>query len=73
MFWGFFLILLGGMILMDRWDIYYGGFISKLIISGLIAWGASLIFEHQGRRRHLTDDNAVGEAKIESSGSDMTG
>ncbi len=71
MFWGFFLILLGGMILLDRWDIYYGGLGSKLLIAGLIAWGASLIFDHQ-RRRVSADSDAVGKAEIESTNVDST-
>jgi hypothetical protein len=65
MFWGIFLIIFGALILLDRWDIFYGGLVSKLVISGLIAWGGSLLLEHRrGGGNHSGD--AVGEGKIES-------
>jgi len=44
MFWGLFFILFGGLLLLDRWDMYHGGLLSKLLISGLIAWGAAILF-----------------------------
>jgi|GEM_PF-3882301 len=66
MFWGLFFLLLGGLMLLDHWDLYYGGLISKVIISGLLSWGASILFNHAYRRRSARD-NAVGEAEIESS------
>jgi hypothetical protein len=65
MFWGIFLILIGGLILLDHWDLYYGGLISKLIIAGLIAWGGSILLERANRRSKCRDDE-VGEGKIES-------
>ena len=65
MFWGLFFVLLGALLLLDHWDIYYGGLISKFIIAGLIAWGGSLLFDH-ARRRPDSECGAVGEAEIES-------
>jgi len=65
MFWGLFLILFGGLLLLDRWDIYYGGLISKVIISGLIAWGGSILMNRVHRPREV-NNGAVGEAEIES-------
>ena len=65
MSWGLFFILLGALILLDRWDIYYGGFFSKLVISGLIAWGGSILLGRV-RRAPEIEAGAVGAAEIES-------
>jgi hypothetical protein len=65
MFWGLFFVLVGGLMLLDHWDLYYSGFFSKLVISGLIAWGGSIILHHT-RRCQSVKSNAVGEAEIES-------
>ncbi|MCP4708509.1 MAG: hypothetical protein GY869_07790 [Planctomycetes bacterium] len=65
MFWGLFFVLFGGLLLLDHWDLYYGGLLSKLFISGLISWGGSIIFDHTQESRTM-ESNAVGEAEIES-------
>ena len=63
MFWGVFLVLIGGLLLLDRWDYYHGGFVSKVLISALIAWGASMLFDrtcwHIGVRTDRTDDSRL--------------
>ncbi len=64
MFWGLFLVLLGGLLLLDYWDVYYGGFGSKLIIAALIAWGGSIIANHLAQRQPRSD--SIGSAKVES-------
>ncbi len=65
MFWGLFFVLLGGLLLLDHWDLYYGGLISKCIIAALISWGGSLIFDST-RRRRSSECGPVGEAEIET-------
>ncbi len=70
MFWGLFLVLLGGLLLLDHWDVYYGGFGSKLIIAALIAWGGSIIINHT--RRHISRDNSIGSAEVESTSSETS-
>jgi len=65
MFWGLFLVIFGGLLLLDRWDVFYGGFLSKLIIAWLIAWGGSILLD-RGRRNSKCSGGAVGEGKIES-------
>lgn len=65
MFWGLFFVLIGALLLLDHWDLYYGGLISKFIIAGLISWGGSLLFDST-RWHRSTESGAVGEAEIES-------
>ena len=63
MFWGLFFILFGGLLLLDRWDMYHGGLLSKLLISGLIAWGAAILFNRTCCRIRVetrrTDDGGL--------------
>ena len=73
MFWGLFLILFGGLTLLDRWFVRDLDFFPALIIAGLIAWGGSILFDRGGsgsveRCCSQTQENeqVVGEAKIES-------
>jgi len=65
MFWGLFLVIFGGLLLLDRWDVFYGGFLSKLIIAWLIAWGGSILL-NRGHRDSKRCDGAVGKGNIES-------
>lgn len=73
MFWGLFLVLFGGLMLLDRWFVHDIDFLPTLIISVLIAWGGSILFDRGGSRsaersdaRAQKDERAVGEAEIES-------
>ena len=73
MFWGLFLILFGGLTLLDRWFVRDLDFFPALIIAGLIAWGGSILFDRGGSRsverccsQTQENERAVGEAKIES-------
>jgi hypothetical protein len=47
MFWGFLILLMGVLMLLDRLGIIYGNFWEYFWPGALVALGASMIFKHR--------------------------